>query len=103
MITVKEIIEIIEAESVQENSSCNNRILIHQDFESVAEQIVKKLTLYGVSNSVICCPQCGNERLESTGGGWYICSDRSCIGVYTKLLLPLLLYNSNIPEAVNTS
>ena len=36
------------------------------------------LSLFGVSNSVICCPQCGNERLESTGGDWYICGDRSC-------------------------
>ena len=28
--------------------------------------------------SVICCPQCGNERLEDTGGGWYICRDMYC-------------------------
>jgi len=39
---------------------------------------VKKLIIPVVSNSVICCPQCGNERLESTGNGWYICADRSC-------------------------
>tara|TARA_R100000541_G_scaffold32037_1_gene40833 strand:- start:681 stop:932 length:252 start_codon:yes stop_codon:yes gene_type:complete len=39
---------------------------------------IKALTISDVSNSVICCPQCGNERLESTGGGWYICSDRNC-------------------------
>lgn len=41
MITAKDIIEIIEAESVQENSRSNNRVLMHQDFEYVAEQIVK--------------------------------------------------------------
>jgi hypothetical protein len=36
------------------------------------------LSLTDVSNSVICCPQCGNERLESTGDGWYICCDKDC-------------------------
>jgi len=38
----------------------------------------KQLSIYGVSNSVICCPQCGNERLENTGGDWYICCDKDC-------------------------
>lgn len=42
------------------------------------EAETKQCDIPVVSNSVICCPQCGNERLESTGGGWYICSDRSC-------------------------
>ena len=46
-----------------------------QNLENSTEQV---LTIPVVSNSVICCPQCGNDRLESTGGGWYICSDRSC-------------------------
>lgn len=45
MITVKEILEIIEAQSVQENTGSNNRVLIHQDFEIVAEEIVNKLTI----------------------------------------------------------
>ena len=26
----------------------------------------------------ICCPQCGNERLEETSVGWYICCDKDC-------------------------
>jgi hypothetical protein len=42
------------------------------------EMISKALTIPVVSNSVICCPQCGNERLESTGDGWYICCDKDC-------------------------
>lgn len=29
-------------------------------------------------NTVICCPQCGNETLEETGLGWYICCDKDC-------------------------
>ena len=49
-----------------------------EDMQEALEDIVKKLIIPVVSNSVICCPQCGNERLESTGNGWYICADRSC-------------------------
>ena len=45
---------------------------------SHAWTLVKNLSISGVSNSVICCPQCGNERLESTGAGWYICCDKDC-------------------------
>ncbi len=36
--------------------------------------ITKKSTI----QKDLCCPQCGNERLESTGGKWYICADRAC-------------------------
>lgn len=43
-----------------------------------AEALFKLLRLPVVSNSVICCPQCGNERLESMGDGWYICCDKDC-------------------------
>jgi len=42
------------------------------------EERIEALTIPVVSNSVICCPQCGNERLESTGDGWYICCDKDC-------------------------
>ena len=42
------------------------------------EVLDEALTIPVVSNSVICCPQCGNERIESTGAGWYICCDKDC-------------------------
>ena len=54
-------------------------ILLRADMqETLFNNEPKQLTIPRVSNSVICCPQCGNERLESTGGDWYICGDRSC-------------------------
>lgn len=55
-----------------------NDAIFTDKFDVLAQDIVKLFAIPVVSNSVICCPQCGNERLESTGGGWYICSDRSC-------------------------
>jgi len=54
---------------------------VHNEvFQAMRKKISdkKQLTLTDVSNSVICCPQCGNERLESTGDGWYICCDKDC-------------------------
>ena len=71
MIIVKEIIEIIELESVQENSSSNNRVLIHQDFESVAEQIVKKLTIHVVSQQRVLLIGL-LTKLENGGGSAFI-------------------------------
>lgn len=48
------------------------------DLKWLDEEELKNCTIPVVSNSVICCPKCGNERLESTGVGWYICADRRC-------------------------
>tara|TARA_R110002153_G_scaffold262272_1_gene423078 strand:- start:81 stop:320 length:240 start_codon:yes stop_codon:yes gene_type:complete len=41
MIDKQKILEILNKESVSENSSNNNRVIIEQDFEIVAEEIVK--------------------------------------------------------------
>ena len=78
MIDKQKILEILNKESVSENSSNNNRVIIEQDFEIIADEIVKLFAIPVVSNSVICCPQCGNERIQSTGDGWYICCDKDC-------------------------
>jgi ribosomal protein S27E len=62
---------------------CNNTNTIFDTrkyvlLEDAKEVLNQALTIPVVSNSVICCPQCGNERLESTGRGWYICCDINC-------------------------
>ncbi len=62
----------------QQNDAEYNERQLTQFAERYHEHKLKLLGIGDVSNSVICCPQCGNERLESTGGGWYICGDRSC-------------------------
>ena len=41
MIDKQKILEILNKESVSENSSNNNRVIIEQDFEIIAEEIVK--------------------------------------------------------------
>ena len=41
MINKQKILEILNKESVSENSSNNNRIIIEQDFEIIADEIVK--------------------------------------------------------------
>ena len=44
-----------------------------------AIDLVKQLTLTEVDSNVdICCPQCGNERLEEFTKGYYICLDKRC-------------------------
>jgi len=45
---IKEIVKLITNESVQENNSCNNRVLIEQDFEIVAQELVKRFNISGV-------------------------------------------------------
>lgn len=41
MIDKQKILEILNKESVSENSSNNNRVIIEQDFEIIADEIVK--------------------------------------------------------------
>lgn len=55
-----------------------NDAIFTDNFDVLAQDIVKLFAIPVVSNSVICCPKCGNERLENTGGDWYICCDVNC-------------------------
>ncbi len=56
-----------------------NSLEVEVIMQIYSSEVVKyNVALHSVSNSVICCPQCGNERLESTGDGWYICCDKDC-------------------------
>ena len=41
MIDKQKILEILNKESVSENSSNNNRVIIEQDFEIIADEVVK--------------------------------------------------------------
>jgi hypothetical protein len=52
--------------------------LVINDAEILYKNHIKQLRLHSVSKSVVCCPQCGNERLEETSVGWYICCDKDC-------------------------
>lgn len=52
MIDKQKIIEILNNESVSENSSNNNRIIIEQDFEIIADEIVKNCSIKSVSVSI---------------------------------------------------
>lgn len=63
---------------IDNDNGYDNQKLGDDLIEIAKKHLTKQFAISGVSNSVICCPQCGNERLESTGGGWYICGDRSC-------------------------
>lgn len=65
-------------EEVKMNYDTRNILNLIKETRELVENLVKKLTIPVVSNSVICCPQCGNERLEETGVGWYICCDKDC-------------------------
>ena len=50
MIDKQKILEILNKESVSENSSNNNRVIIEQDFEIIAEEIVKLFAIPVVSD-----------------------------------------------------
>jgi len=51
MIDKQKILEILNKESVSENSSNNNRVIIEQDFEIIAEEIVKLFAIPVVSKT----------------------------------------------------
>ena len=53
MIDKQKILEILNKESVSENSSNNNRVIIEQDFEIIADEIVKLFAIPVVSNSLL--------------------------------------------------
>ena len=48
MIDKQKILEILNKESVSENSSNNNRVIIEQDFEIIAEEIAKLFAIPAV-------------------------------------------------------
>ena len=57
MIDKQKILEILNKESVSENSSNNNRVIIEQDFEIIADEIVKLFAIPVVMQS---CDTCKN-------------------------------------------
>jgi len=75
MIDKQKILEILNKESVSENSSNNNRVIIEQDFEIIADEIVKLFAIPVVIVSDFCecegvqdlhamtgeCRRCGKE------------------------------------------
>jgi hypothetical protein len=55
MIDKQKILEILNKESVSENSSNNNRVIIEQDFEIIADEIVKLFAIPVVMQSCDTC------------------------------------------------
>ena len=71
MIDKQKILEILNKESVSENSSNNNRVIIEQDFEIIAEEIVK---LFAIPVVVDC--KHNNEIMRQGDGFVYsTCGD----------------------------
>ena len=54
MIDKQKILEILNKESVSENSSNNNRVIIEQDFEIIADEVVKLFAIPVVVKSFYC-------------------------------------------------
>tara|TARA_R110000796_G_scaffold24729_1_gene70216 strand:- start:17 stop:274 length:258 start_codon:yes stop_codon:yes gene_type:complete len=66
MIDKQKILEILNKESVSENSSNNNRVIIEQDFEIIADEIVKlfAIPVVVVPKGTLCCPECKSTDLK---------------------------------------
>jgi hypothetical protein len=74
MIDKQKILEILNKESVSENSSNNNRVIIEQDFEIIADEIVKLFAIPVVSQQrELVCDCLPMSTKVSTINGRYIC------------------------------
>jgi hypothetical protein len=84
----KEIIKLLNA-SVSLSHAIEQNVILEQDFDSLADRIVKLLPLQRVMPSTLPkekhstiikngCPECGSDITDGTANGWQVCQNTEC-------------------------